>query len=747
MTIPNSGGKVSPHRFKFFRAGGFDQVRLDTGADLAALDQLDQKLWVALACPAKGLEFDTKTLELIDLDSDGRIRAPEILAAVKWACSVLKDPGSLIEGSASLPLSAIDAGNDEGKKLLASAKSILKGLGKPDAKEITLEDTADTERIFASTRFNGDGIIPVESTQDEAVAAAIRDAMACVGSLPDRSGLPGLNGEKLEEFFAAAQAYSDWRKVAEDDAANVLPLGDGTAAGVAAVDAIAGKVQDFFTRCGLAGFSPGSADALNRANQDFGALAGEQLAPGMDALRALPLAHAAAGASLSLVEGVNPSWAGEAKALRGLVVTPLLGERDSITETDWAAIRAKFGPWRAWAAAKAGAAVESLGVDRVRELLASDAKTRIEELLEMDRALEAEADAIDAVDRLVHYHRDLVKLLNNFVTFRDFYGRRDKAIFQAGTLYFDQRSCDLCVRVPDLGRHATLAGLAKACLAYCTCTRPATGETMTIAAAFTGGDSDYLIVGRNGIFYDREGRDWDATITKIIDNPISIRQAFWSPYKRFVRMLEERAAKRAAEADSKSMGKLDSAATSVVEADKGGKPAEPKKIDVGAVAAMGVAVGAIGAAIAAFAGALAGLEWWKIPLVFIVILLIISTPSMVIAALKLRQRNLGPILDANGWAVNAKAKLNIPFGGSLTKVASLPPGSTRDLRDPWAEKKSFGRRVFEWLVILAIVLGVVWGLYKFGVVRKVWPKADTWIQENIGGGPEAVKPAETDAAK
>jgi hypothetical protein len=64
------------------------------------------------------------------------------------------------------------------------------------------------------------------------------------------------------------------------------------------------------------------------------------------------------------------------------------------------------------------------------------------------------------------------------------------------------------------------------------------------------------MVGRNGLFYDRKGRDWDATITKIIDNPISIRQAFWAPYKKLVRMIEEMAAKRAAAADAAADAKL-----------------------------------------------------------------------------------------------------------------------------------------------------------------------------------------------
>src|SRR3954447_9393190 len=113
------------HTWKFFRAGGFDQVRLETGADLANLDQLDQKLWVALACPTTGLEFDPRTLAMIDTDKDGRVRAPEIIAATKWAGNCLKNPGDLVKPSSSLPLNAINGATPEGKQLLASAKQIL----------------------------------------------------------------------------------------------------------------------------------------------------------------------------------------------------------------------------------------------------------------------------------------------------------------------------------------------------------------------------------------------------------------------------------------------------------------------------------------------------------------------------------------------------------------------------------------------------------------------------------------------
>ncbi len=64
------------HTWSFFRSGGLDQVSLTTSEDLLALDRLDQKLWVALSCPVKGLELDEKTLALIDSDGDGHIRVP-----------------------------------------------------------------------------------------------------------------------------------------------------------------------------------------------------------------------------------------------------------------------------------------------------------------------------------------------------------------------------------------------------------------------------------------------------------------------------------------------------------------------------------------------------------------------------------------------------------------------------------------------------------------------------------------------
>ncbi|MCX6894103.1 MAG: hypothetical protein NTZ16_01045 [Verrucomicrobia bacterium] len=673
------------HTWKFFRAGGFDQVKLETGADLANLDQLDQKLWVALACPASGLEFDTKTLTLIDTDKDGRVRAPEIIAAAKWATSLLKNPDDLTQGSASLPLAAINDATPEGKQILASARQTLANLGKPDATSISLEDTADTAKIFAATHFNGDGIIPADAASDDATKAVIADIIACCGIETDRSGKPGISQAKADQFFADATAYSDWWKKAEGDA-NILPLGEATAAAAAAVRAVKAKVDDFFSRCRLAAFDPRALAALNRQETEYLALAAKDLSITAAEVAGFPLAQIAAGKSLPLTTGVNPAWAAALATLQTAAVKPLLGDKAAITESDWTALCAKLGAFECWSAGKVGASVEKLGLKRVREILAGKSKETITALIAKDKALEPEANAIAAVEKLIRFNRDLYTLCVNFVNFKNFYSREIPAVFQAGRLYLDQRSCDLCLTVEDAGKHATMAGLAGAYLAYVDCVRKATGEKLSIVAIFSQGDDDNLMVGRNGIFYDRKGRDFDATISKIVANPISIRQAFFSPYKKLVRMIEEMASKRAAAADADVNAKMQATAQSTVTADQK-KPEPPKKLDIGVVAAIGVALGAISTVLATIFAKVVDLSLTQKMMVPLLLIIAISGPSMIIAWFKLRKRNLGPILDANGWAVNAKAKMNIPFGNSLTQIATLPPGSQHDLLDPYAKKR------------------------------------------------------------
>jgi len=700
------------YQWRFFRSGGFDQVRIETADDLRHLGELDQKLWSVLACPTSGLEFDTRTLQLLDGDGDGRIRAPEIVAAAKWVCAVLKDPGVLFSAADALPLAAIDADHPEGAKLLATAKKVLDYIGKADAQEIAVADLADTTLLFAPEHFNGDGIVPGELAGNAELAKTIGLVIDGFGAAEDRSGKPGVDQDRVVAFFAAAQAVVDWHAQAEADAANVLPLGEGTGAAAAVFDAVRDKVEDYFTRCRLAAFDERAATALNPADTTYAGLAVQALGGDVEGVAALPLALVGPGRGLPLDAGLNPAWEARIVALRDEVIAPILGARSELSWAEWQDLAGRFAAYRAWILARPANPLVAMDVSALRALLAGSARAELEALIAQDLAAETAAAQVDALERLVRYKRDLVQLLRNFVTLSDFYGRHDKAIFQAGTLYLDQRSCELCLRVADMGRHAALAPLSGTYLVYCECARQ--GEApMTIVAAMTGGDADEMMVpGRNGVFYDRLGRDWNASVVKVVEAPISVRQAFWSPYKRIGRMIGDQIQKFAAARDKAVDAKAAAGvaeAGAKVEAPAAAPAAPPAPFDIakfaGIFAAIGLALGALGTALAAVVSGLLSLPAWQMPLVIVGIVLLISGPSMLLAWLKLRQRNLGPLLDANGWAVNTRARINIPFGGALTGVAALPPGAARSMADPYAEKETpWGTWLFLLIVVVAVVV-------------------------------------------
>jgi hypothetical protein len=88
------------------------------------------------------------------------------------------------------------------------------------------------------------------------------------------------------------------------------------------------------------------------------------------------------------------------------------------------------------------------------------------------------------------------------------------------------------------------------------------------------------------------------------------------------------------------------------------------------------------------------------PVGIVALIFAISGPSMILAWMKLRQRNLGPILDANGWAVNTRARVNVAFGAALTDLRALPKGYSQSLDDPFADK----RRPWKLYITLVLLL-------------------------------------------
>ncbi len=625
--------------WKFSVVGGVTRVNIETGEDIAHLDELDQKLWTVLSCPVKGLEFDEKTLAMMDGDRDGKIRVNEVVAAAVWLRKVLADLDYLTEGCDQVSLGQIKTDTEEGRQVLEAARLILSNLGLKQ-ETISMKEVADYLGVFE------------EKCKEDITATA-------------------------EEPFTP-------------------PYGENSDGAEAAVNDIRAKVADYFMRCKLVRFDGDTAAALDVQVEKIAAISGDDLGKKLDEIATYPLARPTAEGLLPLTGSVNPAWQERLNAVKALALDTDFPGRDSINEEEWNAMLARVDAYTAWKAAGQSAIDEAVS-----------------------EKLTTYAAAIEPVEKLLRLCRDFYRLLHNFVVFKDFYRRDDniQAVFQAGKLYIDQRCCELCIKVDDMAKMIASAGKSGIYLLCCHCVSKVKGKEMDIVAALTDGDVKDLHEGKNAIFYDRSGQDWDATVTKIIDNPISIRQAFWSPYRKFGNWVTDKITKSAAEKESKQFdemtAKADNTATDFqtkLTAKEAGaatppaaeekKPAMPFDIAkfAGIFAAIGLALGAIGGALATLGGFVAA-KWYNVILLVGFVVIVVSGPSMLLAWLKLRKRNLGPVLNANGWAINSNVKVNTTFGATLTSMAKYP---ALVMKDPFADKKmAWWKKCLIWLVVIA----------------------------------------------
>ena len=715
--------KQTPYNWTFTSVGGAVRVKINSGADIAHLGELDRKLWTVLSCPAKNLEFDQKTLDMIDTDHDGNIRVDEVIATAQWLTGALKDPELLLTRGSEIPFSAFNEENPDGVKLLASAKQILENL-KLEKDSIALEDTADLTKVFADTQFNGDGIITPASADDGDLAALITTIAETIGKATDRSGADGITAEHIESFYTALADYSAWKAAGTED---VFPFGDKTADALVACEALKDKAADFFMRCKLIGFDAATAPAVDVSVEKIGAIEGN-LALAGSAIGEEPLAKPSADGILPL-DAVNPAWKDAVETMRGLVCP----EAKELTEAQWNEILGKFAPYTAWMAEKKGSEVEGLGLEKVNELINAAQKDALLKLIDEDKALEEEALSIEAVDKLLHLFHNFYDFLNNYVIFADFYDPDSKAIFQAGRLYIDQRSTDLCIRVD--GPNPDISALSGMYILYCACRSDKMGKTMNIAAVLTDGDVDGFRPGKNAVFYDRDGNDWSAVVTSIVDNPLSLRQAFWAPYKKAGKWISDKVNKIASDKEAKGSDTLSNITESATTAPAAGADTATKAapFDVakfaGIAAMVTMALAAVAGVLTLIIDTLKGLTWWQWIILILVLMLIISLPSVFIAWRKLRRRDLGPVLNANGWAINAASYVRGKFAKGLTSLAKYPKLSSVD---PKARRRAAWRKFLCWLLGILIVAGAA--LYFTGNLKCIglpYPK------EKVDAGADA----------
>ena len=640
------------YRFTFSTIARTVQVRLLRGEDIAHLPELDRKYWLMLSCAVSAMGAEGEAVaKALDSDGDGRVRVPEVLAAIEWLRPRLRSFDVLFRETPGLELDDIRSDTEEGKALIALFKRLCS--------EKTLESGAIDKAFseFRASSANGDGVIAPADAGDQNVEVG-KAILAVTGGVPATDGTPGISADVLDAFVEKLRAYRDWQDALPKEA---LPGAENPVALAQQVLALKAKVEDFFRACQLLRYNPALAEKMTApdATADFA-----------HAPLALPSAQAK---GVPFEQGVNPTDAKQMACL-ATFARNLDPSAECLTETLWGRVLGAVEPWTSWLGKKPAEAdyFSALDAEALKAAQAQETIQAFRDAIAADLAQAPLAGAFDDLCRLLTLRGGLLRFLRNFVNVEALYPPHAHAWFQTGTLYMDGRACTLCFPIEQApATHATAALPSKCCLAYCTLTRKGESGSRTICAVFTAGSAASLATGRNGIFFDLAGKDWEATLVHLTPNPMSLVEAFFSPWRKigeaFAGAIRKFVSGKNTTATSAMVSKAEGVTT--LQAPSATPQPAGGGMAMASVATLGIALSFVATAVTGILAALTNTPVWKTALAVLAIILAVSIPSMILTWFRLRARDLAPILNASGWAVNRRIGLTASLGRFFTQRA------------------------------------------------------------------------------
>ena len=720
----------------FENYGGIFQLRLETAEDLASLGKLKESRWAATSAPVDCFRCDPAVLKCLDPDETGRIRTQNLKDAQECLFHFLSNREGVTQQSDVLRLDDLDTTHSEGRKLQEVCKWILEQLERQGSKEISLKQIRAFRAGYARVFPNGDGIVPLVDIEAENTRAFCADVVKYAGEVKDAAGKIGYGKEQLQRFLDRARAMRDWMVEGKQTAAGeqrsseLWRWGDATPEATAIVFVLEAKLEQFFWQCDLLRVEPRAVSRFELSEEELEEFDLENALAIEKRLSMAPLSRPNAAGELNLNSDLNPCYEERVWELRDKVLKRALGtEVEKLTREDWEKVKALFEPHKAWYDAKPKDEIEALGEESLTAYLEGELPKEAEVLIERDLSVRDELEQIATVEKLCLLQRWFLELANNFVNFSQLYDPNRRSLFEEGTLVIDGRELGFSMKVTNRSEHRKIAETSRMFLIYVEITSKVVTsshrEKFELVVAVTAGQRGGISVGKRGVFFDIEEREWDARIVEVVENPISLWEAVKAPFQRIAGLAAQKV-ERIAARETESIEKATEAGLEKIDA----TPAGEEKPSTGSAAAPvhktsvrdlllggGLVFAAVGSSLAFIVKTLSEVNPLHLGAVVLALGSIVTLSSGLLGYLKLRSRDMSALLEAAGWAVNFRMKLTRRLGRLFTHRRGLPKDAVkrrRDLIDGFlAEIDVAPSRRGRILALIAVLLVVVLGVLAY----------------------------------
>ena len=311
-----------------------------------------------------------------------------------------------------------------------------------------------------------------------------------------------------------------------------------------------------------------------------------------------------------------------------------------------------------WQNNKQGAKVESIEISKLKEYSKEKLVKAVHALIEESIDTALVLDEIRTVEKIILFQAWMLKFLNSFVYFPYLYDPDRRALFEMGTLVMDGRRFTLSVKVENHEKHMEFSKQSNMFILYVNILS-SSDKKYEVAVPVTSGGKGNLYIGKRGIFQDLNKQDWDAEIVGIVENPISIIEAFSTPFKKLGKLI------------STKIEELKSTAETQLDTAVKGTEAPTEQTTQGPgmgnlFMGGGIAIAALGSAMAFITKTLSEVAWHTILFTILGAVLAVLLPTFISAFIKLKKRDLTAILEASGWAVNVRMNLTFKLGHFFT---------------------------------------------------------------------------------
>ena len=637
--------------FKFEQLGSSHHLLIEDYKDLQEILELDEALWIATTAPTSTLKADAVFLQLIDSDSDDRIRAEELKDAIHFLLNNLKEYSGIREGNTELQLSAINTVTELGQQIATSATKVLKRLEK-EPECINLDEVREVKVEVLKGGLDQAGIVLPEAAKDTQSKTCIENILNTVGGKEHQSGKYGIDTDSVATFFTECELYLNWRLEAgsldNEKNTEILPLGNNTKRGYELLQSISKKLIQYFLLCDVKRLNPKLLERALEEPETNIALNLMHIEQAESYLSDAPITRLNAEGILDLNGEMNPFFKKNIAEFTQTVVEPLLGQRETLNKDDLDTLQTLFAPYVKWIERKPEVKIESIEAKLISDYLANSSyKQTLEGLITKSHLTAFDLKNLRELERLLLYQMYILPLVNSFVSFPKLYNPSERALFEEGSLVMDGRHFTMALKVSDRKHHIETCKSSNIFVIYCELYGKESEMKYEVAIPVTSGNRGAIHLNKWGIFNDINGEELHAKVVDIVENPISVGEAVIDPFIRINRAFFTRLEEFSSKAEERLFNKE-------------AKEKDSKKKDGGSgtlLAGGGVAIAAIGSSFAFITKTLAGLTFKTVIWALLVVAGLIAIPAAIATYYKLSRRDLSTILEGSGWGLNARMKL------------------------------------------------------------------------------------------